>query len=74
MTDTIDEAQELEARHLQRALAQHAVRASHVAPLTPTGECHNPDCSEDFENDPARLFCGPACAERFEAIHQHRNA
>ena len=59
---------------LQRALAQHATRASNVAPLTPMGECHNPDCSEDFENDPARLFCGPACAERFEAIHQHRNA
>ncbi|EMR0462667.1 hypothetical protein [Stenotrophomonas maltophilia] len=74
MTDTIDEAQEMEARHLQRALAQHATRASNVVPLTPMGECHNPDCSEDFDNDPARLFCGPACAERFEAIHQHRNA
>lgn len=74
MTDTIDEAQELEARHLQRALAQHAMRACSVVPLTPMGECYNPDCSEDFGSDAARLFCGPACAERFQAIHQHRTA
>jgi hypothetical protein len=73
MTDTIDEAQEMEAPPATRpGPARNA--GQQRCPLTPMGECHNPDCSEDFDNDPARLFCGPACAERFEAIHQHRNA
>jgi hypothetical protein len=74
MTDIIDEAQELEARHLASSLAAHAARAKHTARIAPSGMCHNPECVEDFGDNTARLFCGPACAERFEAINQHRNS
>ncbi|WP_323162825.1 hypothetical protein [Stenotrophomonas maltophilia] len=74
MTDIIDEAQELEARHLESSLAAHAARATNSQRVVPTGECQNPECVEDFGADSAKLFCGPFCAERFAAISKHRNS
>lgn len=66
MTDIIDRAQEHTARELEQSLRmQAAVAAGTVRPRA-AGHCLNSECVEPFDGDRVRLFCGPACAERYE--------
>lgn len=68
MTDIIDQAQHFEALNLAQSLRiQAAIAANTVRPAA-AGHCLNSDCAEPFGPDPARLFCGPSCAQRYEAI------
>lgn len=73
MPDIIDEAQEREAQHIEASLRAHAASHRNTPKPVPDGTCHNPDCVEDFEAQSDRIFCGPRCADRFDAITKHRN-
>ena len=68
MTDIIDQAQAQEALNIEQSLQLHAALARSNARPKATGHCLNHECEEPFEHGSARLFCGPACAERYDAI------
>ncbi|HHA2674719.1 TPA: hypothetical protein ACOECQ_000786 [Stenotrophomonas maltophilia] len=75
MTDVVDLAQEREAANLADAMRLHSERAKLEHRPRAVGHCLNTDCCEDF-TDHTRLFCGPACAERyasFQRLKQNRN-
>jgi hypothetical protein len=71
MADIIDQAQSFEATNLAQSLRVQAAIAANTVRPTPRGSCLNSDCEEPFEADSARLFCGPACAQRFEALSKN---
>lgn len=66
MTDIFDQAQE----HEQKALAQYIQvqeqKAANATYPKPSGFCLNAGCSEPFEADSARLFCGAKCADKYD--------
>ncbi len=64
--DIIDQAQKFEELNLAQSLhAQRAIARNTLSP-SPAGHCLNIDCGEPFELNSPRLFCGPACAQRFD--------
>ncbi|QWP78217.1 hypothetical protein J5226_07425 [Lysobacter sp. K5869] len=64
MTDLIDQAQHFEAINLAQSLQAQLRRAETQARPAARGHCLNRECLEPFaEAEPARLYCGPACAE-----------
>ncbi|MGJ7904518.1 hypothetical protein [Lysobacter sp. 1R34A] len=64
MSDIIDQAQRFEEINLAQSLqAQRLAAEAATRPLA-AGYCLNHACLEPFDDDPQRLYCGPACAER----------
>lgn len=66
MSDDFDRASDIEMRDRERSIAAQLARANSATRLTPTGECQNPRCCDEFETGSQKLFCGPKCA------HQHK--
>lgn len=66
MADLFDQASEREMLDLQQALQAQQEKANATPKLQPRGECLNPLCGEPFDEDAARLFCGPRCAQEFQ--------
>lgn len=68
MADIVDQAQEQEAANTARSLQLHASQALLATRPKAAGHCLNQECSEPFDARAERLFCGPACAERYELL------
>lgn len=68
MADIVDQAQDQEAANTALSLQLHARRALCAHRPKAAGHCLNPECSDSFDADAERLFCGPACAERYELL------
>lgn len=68
MSDIIDLAQKFEAQHLAQSLRMQGAVAANTKRPQAMGHCLNSECLESFDSQPARLFCGPACAQRFDQI------
>jgi hypothetical protein len=65
VADIIDQAQAFDALNLAQALEVRAAIAKNTQRPQSRGCCLNIDCEEPF-SDPARLFCGPPCAEAYD--------
>lgn len=74
MPDNLEVAQRFEAQNLEQSLRAQQERARATVRPKAAGHCLNPECLEPFPNAPNRLFCGPSCAESFEAVTQHNPA
>lgn len=68
--DIIDQAQQFEAINFTQSLQVQAAIARNTVRPSPAGHCLNADCDELFSGHDraSRLFCGPKCAERYEAM------
>ncbi|WP_363800256.1 hypothetical protein ABU614_09295 [Lysobacter firmicutimachus] len=69
MSDIIDQAQLFEQINLAQSLQAQRLSAQALPPTAAAGYCLNRACLEPFDGEPARLYCGPACAE---AHHRQR--
>ncbi|MFD0321090.1 hypothetical protein [Lysobacter gummosus] len=63
MSDLIDQAQYFEEINLAQSLQARKLMAEATARPAAAGYCLNQHCLEPFDGEPARLYCGPACAE-----------
>ena len=63
MSDIIDQAQLFEQINLTQSLQAQRQSAQALQPPAAAGYCLNLACLEPFDGEPARLYCGPACAE-----------
>lgn len=64
MTDLIDQAQQFEAINLAQSLLARQRQAQALERPAARGHCLSRDCLEPFgPADPARLYCGPSCAQ-----------
>lgn len=63
MSDLIDQAQHFEEINLAQSLLMRKRIADATTRPTAAGYCLNLLCLEPFDGEPARLYCGPACAE-----------
>jgi len=70
VADIIDLAQKQEAMNIAESLFLQAQRALSVIKPKATGYCLNHECGELFDAGSERLFCGPACAERFDVFER----
>ncbi|MGH8079715.1 MAG: hypothetical protein ACREP7_03995 [Lysobacter sp.] len=63
MSDLIDQAQYFEELNLaQWLLARERIAETLTRPAA-AGYCLNHQCMQPFDDQPYRLYCGPACAE-----------
>jgi hypothetical protein len=64
--DVVDKAQLIEQLNFEQSIRAHNAAAKYIARPAALGFCLNRECVEPFDVDEAdRLFCGPACAERY---------
>ena len=63
MSDIIDQAQLFEQINLIQSLQAQRQSAQTLQMPAAAGYCLNRACLEPFDGEPARLYCGPACAE-----------
>jgi len=68
MADIIDQAQQQEAQNIAHALFLQGQRARAEARPAAAGHCLNHECGEPFDTGTERLFCGPACAQRYDTV------
>lgn len=63
--DVIDQAQLFEQLNFEQSIRAHQVASKYSQRPAARGYCLNRECAEPFSADePTRLYCGPACAER----------
>lgn len=65
--DIADQAQQFERINLEQSLKVQRAASKNAARFVPRGYCLNGECGEPFDNGaPARLYCGPQCADKHE--------
>lgn len=72
MNDPADAAQAYEELNIEQAMRAHAERAKLTTRPRAIGSCLLEDCAEDFGDDRVRLFCGAACADKYDRTHNRR--